>query len=293
MICVRIMGWPDGSPALDYTVNAAAGIPAMTGPAGEAPACAAPVNHVLPAWDLLGGAYAAFAILAAERSRRASGAGRDVRIPLSDLAASALSHIGCVAEVLVQGADRPRLGNDLYGAFGRDFATACGRRVMVCAITARQWSGLIKSLGLADAVAAIERELAVSFAHDEGMRFIHRARLFPPFEAAIADRTLAELKAAFDAGGVTWAPYQTVHEAVTGDARLFAANPIFSRAAHPSGFDYPASGPAATLPGDVRGPLAPAPRLGQHTDEVLAGVLRLSSGAIGRLHDAGIVAAAA
>ena len=36
-----------------------------------------------------------------------------------------------------------------------------------------------------------------------------------------------------------------------------------------------------------------APRLGQHTDEILAGILGLSSGEIGRYHDAGIVAGAA
>ena len=40
---------------------------------------------------------------------------------------------------------------------------------------------------------------------------------------------------------------------------------------------------------------APAPRgraplLGEHTDEVLAGVLGLSDGEIGRLHDDGVVA---
>jgi 2-methylfumaryl-CoA isomerase len=43
---------------------------------------------------------------------------------------------------------------------------------------------------------------------------------------------------------------------------------------------------------DARRPVTPAPRLGQHTDEVLAEVLGLSSGEIGRLHDAGIVAGA-
>jgi 2-methylfumaryl-CoA isomerase len=34
----------------------------------------------------------------------------------------------------------------------------------------------------------------------------------------------------------------------------------------------------------------PAPRLGQHTDEVLAEVLDMSGTEIGRLHDAGVVA---
>ena len=46
----------------------------------------------------------------------------------------------------------------------------------------------------------------------------------------------------------------------------------------------------ASIPQDARGPVAPAPRLGQHTDEVLAEVLGMSSGQIARLHDEGVVA---
>ena len=65
LITLRVMGWADERPAVDYTVNSAIGIPFMTGPVGET----APVNHVLPAWDLITGAYAAFALLAADRER--------------------------------------------------------------------------------------------------------------------------------------------------------------------------------------------------------------------------------
>ncbi len=286
IICVRVMGWADGAPAVDYTVNAASGIPLMTGPAGAT----LPINHVLPAWDLLGGAYAAFTLLAAERERRATSAGREIRIPLSDLVASSLSHTGMLAEVLVSHADRPRMSNDLFGAFGRDFVTADGRRVMVVAITPRQWSGLLKVLSLQTQVAALEAELGVSFATDEGQRFLHRARLFPLFEAAFAARNLDSLQPAFNAGGVTWARYRSLHEAATQDARLFTANPLFQEIAHPSGLRYPASGPAATLGDASRGAVLPAPRLGQHTDEVLANMLGFSTAEIGRLHDHGIVA---
>jgi 2-methylfumaryl-CoA isomerase len=208
---------------------------------------------------------------------------------LSDLAASTLSHLGSVAEVLA-GGDRPRMGNDLFGAFGRDFVTADGKRLIVVAITPRQWTGLLRTLDLGDAVAAIEAEVGANFARDEGARFIHRARLFPLFDAAFATRTTDRLKPAFDAGGVTWGEYQTLHQAVTTDARLFTANPLFETLTHPSGQTYPTSGPAATLAGEARGSVATAPRLGTHTDEVLASVLGLDSGAIGRLHDEGLVA---
>ncbi|AMK23692.1 MULTISPECIES: CoA transferase [unclassified Sphingobium] len=285
IITVRVMGWADGSPAVDYTINAAVGVPQMTGPADDD----RPVNHVLPAWDLLGGAYAAFAMTSALLRRRINGQGAEIRVPLSDLAASSLSHLGSVAEVLSSG-DRPRMGNDLFGAFGRDFVTADGKRLIVVAITPRQWSGLLKTLDLSDAVGAIEAELGVSFAKDEGARFTHRARLFPLFEAAFATRTAKTLKPAFDAGGVTWGEYQTLRQAVTTDPRLFTANPLFETLTHPSGLTYPTSGPAGTLANEARGAVAIAPKLGQHTDEVLATVLGLDSGAIGRLHDEGLVA---
>lgn len=285
IITVRVMGWADGSPAVDYTINAAVGVPQMTGPADDD----RPVNHVLPAWDLLGGAYAAFAMTAALLRRRDSGQGAEIRVPLSDLAASTMSHLGSVAEVL-HGGDRPRMGNDLFGAFGRDFVTADGRRLIVVAITPRQWSGLVKTLGIGDAVAAIESETGASFAKDEGARFTHRARLFPLFEAAFATRTAEELQPAFDGGGVTWGEYQSLHQAVTQDARLFTANPLFETVRHPSGLSYPTSGPAGTLAGEPRASVGIAPRLGQHTDEILAQVLGLDSGAIGKLHDEGLVA---
>ncbi|MDB5464273.1 MAG: L-carnitine dehydratase/bile acid-inducible protein, partial [Phenylobacterium sp.] len=46
----------------------------------------------------------------------------------------------------------------------------------------------------------------------------------------------------------------------------------------------------ATIPQDRRGEVQPAPRLGQHTDEVLAQVLGMSGAEIAKLHDAGVVA---
>src|SRR5262249_12023097 len=30
LICLRVMGWADGTPAVDYTINAAVGVPMMT-----------------------------------------------------------------------------------------------------------------------------------------------------------------------------------------------------------------------------------------------------------------------
>ncbi len=246
LICVRVMGWPDGRPALDYTVNAAIGVPAMTGP----PEHDGPVNHVLPAWDLLTGAYAAFSMVAAERNRRMTGQGREIRIPLSDLAIASLGHLGQIGEVAAYGEDRPRLGNEIFGAFGRDFATADGKRLMVVAITPRQWTGLLKVLGLESDVAALEQERGVSFAKDEGVRFDHRDALMPLIADAIATRNAADLGEAFESNAVCWSTYRTLKGALEEDAYFSAANPVLSKIEHVSGRGYLAAGFAGTSPGE-------------------------------------------
>jgi len=282
LVTVRIMGMADGGPALDYTVNSAVGYPDLTGPGPQ------PVNHVLPAWDLLTGAYAAFAMMAALHHRTATGNGQEVRIPLSDVAIGTIANLGALAEVLYTGANRERLGNAVYGAFGRDFVTRDGTRLMVMAITPRQWTGLVKVLGIASEVAAIERERGVSFDRDEGVRFQHRDILFPLVEAKVATWKYAELKAALDAVGGCYGPYQTMHDAAH-DAALVTNNPIFGRADNPSGFDYPAAGAMATIPQIERGAPLPAPLLGAHSEEILAERLGLTTNMIGELHAKGIV----
>lgn len=283
LITVRVMGWADGAPALDYTVNNAVGYPTMTGPGPE------PVNHVLPAWDLLSGAYAAFALLAAIQRRSVSGEGGEVRIPLSDVAIGTVANLGGIAEVLYSGENRPRLGNAVYGLFGRDFLTADGQRTMIVVVTHRQWANLIAALGLETQVAAIEAERGVSFAHDDGLRYAHRDALYPLFEAAIGARAHADLAAALDAGGIVHSAYRTMLDAAR-DPRLVGDNPMFSAFdANPSGFAYPAAGAFGTVPQLERGAPQPAPRNGQHSEEVLAERLKLSSGEIARLIDSGIV----
>lgn len=286
MITVRVMGWADGRNGVDYTVNAAAGIPLMTGPV--ALAADQPVNHVLPAWDLITGSYAAFALMSAERNRRLTGQGGEVRVPLSDIAATSIANMGQVAEVYAAGRDRPRMGNDLFGAFGRDFVTADGRRIIIVAITGRQWSGLVDTLGIGEAIAALQTELSVSFT-EEGHRFLHRDRIFPLVEAAVAGRTLNDLAPVFEAAGVCWSQYRTLLESVKEEPGFVTGNPVFSMQTHPTG-TYPTPGSAATFTGFERKDAATTPRLGEHTDEVLAEVLGLSGLEIGRLHDAGTVA---
>jgi 2-methylfumaryl-CoA isomerase len=52
------------------------------------------------------------------------------------VALAMLGNFGMLAEVMVNDADRPRQGNYLYGAFGRDFETLDGKHLMVVGLTA-------------------------------------------------------------------------------------------------------------------------------------------------------------
>ncbi len=189
----------------------------------------------------------------------------------------------------ISGEDRPRYDNDVFGAFGRDFVTADKRRIMLVAITPRQWSGLLKALGIEEEVASLEHERKVSFGVDEGMRFKHRDALNSIVAQAMAARRLDELSHALKQHGACWGPYRTMREALAGDPDFSLANPLFEMVPHPSGHSYLTPSSAASF--EALGRPAPqlAPRLGQHTEEVLAQYLGLSSVEISRLHDAGIV----
>lgn len=288
LITVRVQGWADGTTGLDYTINAVAGYPYNTGPEGHS----GPINHVMPGWDIATGALCAFHLLAAERHRRATGEGQEIALPLSSVAFSALGMLGQIAEVSTTGQDRPRIGNSVFGAFGRDFGCATGERVMIVAITPKQWRGLLTALDIAGPIAELEARLGVSFARDEGTRFEHRAAIDPIVEAATSRLPYAELKAAFDAQDVCWGPYKDLSESLRTEPELSEANPMMQTVRHPSGHAYLTPGSPAIYSGSPRVDVGAAPRLGQHTAEILASVLGMADHEIGALVERGVVAIA-
>lgn len=290
LVSVRIMGWHDGRQAMDFTVNAASGYPLMTGPAEWDPATAPPVNQVLPAWDFITGAYCAFALLAGLRHRDATGEGVELRVPLGDVAIGTMANAGAMAEMLYRGGDRERLGNAIWGAFGRDFTSRDGKRFMIAALTPKQWKATVEAFGLSDAVAVMERELGADFGSSDHERFVHRDRLFALFQGAASAMDYTDLSVRLARAGATFERYRTMYEAAT-DPDLVTNNPLFGPSpANPSGFAYPAARSFANRPDEPRGDPGPAPYLGEHSEVILAERLGLSSGEIARLIDRGIVA---
>src|SRR5438309_7212400 len=281
LIMLRLTGNRDGSAAVDYTVNAASGFPMVTGPGGM------PVNNVLPAWDIAAGLYLATSLLAAERHRARTGEGQEVVAALADVMLAAVGHLGYVGDVCINGRARPAIGNDLYGSFGRDFTTADGRRVMIIALTPRQWRALGRVTGLTDKLAMIGEMMEVDLDTETG-RYEARDAIAALVARWCAGKTLAEITAAFSGSGVLWGPFQDFVELVRNDPRCSPANPLFATVEQPGIGRYPMPGLPLEFSASPREPTRPAPRLGEHTDQVLAEVLGLSGREIARLHDTGI-----
>ena len=199
-----------------------------------------------------------------------------------------VSALGHVAEAQLLDRERPRLGNDLYGAFGRDFATRDGRRVMPVAISDKQWLSLTEATESTEQLRLLAAQLGLDF-DDEGDRFDAREEIAAIIAPWCAARTLAEVRQAFDAHGVCWGPYQTFRQMVADDPRCSTTNPLFAEIDQP-GVGHVLAAGSPLSPASGRVPVAPAPVLGEHTDEVLTEILGLSSAELSGLHDRKVIA---
>jgi len=285
LVYVNITGDRHGGSEVDYTVNPRIGFPWLTGHADDE----RPVNHVLPAWDNITGQMAAVGLLAAERHRRKTGEGQYVKIALLDVALATLGHLGFIAEAEINHSDRPRFGNDLFGAFGRDFLTRDNRRVMVIALTGRQWQNLRKATQLDAQFDALGAKLGLDLSI-EGNRFKARDDIANVLGSWIAARNYSELAEIFQKSDVCFGPYQTVRELIEHDPEASLQNPLFTQREQSGIGNFRMPGSPLFFSASAHLDAQPAPRLGQHTDEVLASFLGLSSGEIGHLHDKQIVA---
>ncbi len=281
VIHLQIEGNADGSAAVDYTVNASLGFPLVTGPAG----LAGPVNHVLPAWDITCGLYAAVALIAAERHRTITGRGQQLRLALSDVALATAGNLGYLAEAQL-GQHRPRLGNYLFGSFGRDFTSRDGHRFMLVTLTSRHWHDLVVATGLTHAIAALESSLGADFSL-ESDRYACREVLAALLQRWFGERDFADVRTVLDGTSVLWSPYRSFTELAEGNE--LRTNPLMRPV------DQPGVGPHLA-PGSPIRPrqqvVGRAPVLGEHTDEILSAWLGLHGDETRALHERGIVQSA-
>ena len=283
LIMVQLSGSSDGSNAVDDTVNCAAGLPGITGSGRDGP-----VNHVLPAWDLIAGQMLALAVLAAERHWRLTGEGQHVRLALSDVALAAAANLGYLADVELNGTQRRADGNFLYGAYGDSFGTADARHVMVVAISDRQWAALLRATGLQDSLPKAAEALGHRLDSEDG-RYAARELISTALRPWFARRTLAEVGAAFSDRALLWGPYRDFAQMLAEDPRVSEANTLFRRTLHPGVGEFLTASTPLAFGGAAPVPPGIAPRLGQDTRTVLQQVLGLGEDAMQALQRQGAI----
>jgi 2-methylfumaryl-CoA isomerase len=282
LIHLEVSGRADGGTGVDYTVNAGIGFPLVTGPATHA----GPVNHVLPAWDVACGLYAALAITAALRQRDATGAGSRIRIPLEDVALATAGNLGFLTEPMVKGTQRERLGNAIFGQYGANFISSDDISFMLVALTGRHFRDLTELTGTTKAVGALADALDVDFT-DEGQRYRHRDTLSGLFSVWFREHTAAEVVEALSGTSILWERYRTFAECAA-DERV-TANPLFTPLHQPRIGDYLAPGLPIVIDG-AHAPAVAAPALGDDTVAVLGERLGLSADEVAALAESGTVA---
>jgi 2-methylfumaryl-CoA isomerase len=264
LIMVSLTGHNDGSPAVDYTVNCAVGIPFTTGNA----TADQPVNNVLPAWDAIAGMTLALAILAAERHRSRTGEGQHVTLALSDVAYSLVSNLGFMGEAEILQRDRPAIGNHLYGAFGHNLPTSDSRQIMLVALTNRHWKSLLEMTGTACEMSEIEKRHGLDLYTDAG-RYEAREDIVSILSRWSETKTLTEVGALFDAAKILWGPYQSFQQMVQNDPRASLENPMFEDIEQTGIGRIRASGSPLNFVGKERLTIRPASPVGADTAAVI------------------------
>ncbi|ANY10253.1 carnitine dehydratase [Pseudonocardia sp. HH130630-07] len=249
-----------GEGGFDLTLQAMSGIMSVTGePGGDPVKCGVPLS------DFTTGLYAAFAVAAALRARAESGRGAHVDAAMfgCSLAVAALQ----TSEFFGRGSDPVKLGsahprNAPYQAF-----RCADGHVAMAAGNDGLWQRVCTAVDRPD-LATDERFASTA------LRAAHQETLREALESGFADRTVADLLAAFRAGGVPCAPINTYSQALADPqvGHMGWVQPVTL----PNGHETRTFVSPLRIDGRPVTGHRPPPGLGEHTDEVLRGADRVA-----------------
>jgi crotonobetainyl-CoA:carnitine CoA-transferase CaiB-like acyl-CoA transferase len=242
-------------PANDPVVQALSGLMAMTGEADGAP-----VRIGTPYPDFGAAALLAFGVSAALLHRERTGQGQ--KIDLSLLSGAIFSSIPRDGETLRSGVAPPRLGS-AHPTFVpyRNYAGGDGSFFFLACFTQKFWEALC------DAVDRPDLPRDPRFATNVA-RCNNRAALDQELESLFATRPTSEWLQLFGKANVPAAPIQDLHQALRQDPQTAHNKTVVE-------LDHPTAGKVEmlALPVNFHGTPAtyrrPAPRLGEHSREIL------------------------
>ena len=264
-------------PGYDFMIQGMGGLMSITGERDDRPG-GGPQKAGIPIADLITGMYASIAVCAALAHRAKSGQGQHLDLALLDSLVAVLANQG--ANYLATGTPPGRLGNDHPNiAPYQVFRTKDGSLILACGNDNlfRKFCEVAGCANLPD-----DPRFATN-----GKRVANRVELTRLLSEIFLKRTTSDWIAALEGAGVPCGPINDL-------AQVFAEPQAVARGLRME-LEHPTAGKVSL----VRSPMrfsgtpvehkAPPPVLGQHTDEILRGLLGKSEGEVARLRSEGII----
>jgi len=260
----------------DFMIQAMGGLMSITGERDDLPG-GGPQKCGVPIADMMTGMYATIAVLAALREREASGLGQYVDMALLDAQVAWLMNHNL--NYLVSGKVPVRWGNAHPNLTPyQSFPTKDGNLILAIGNDGQ----FRKFCAVAGLAIAVEPRFV-----DNRSRLANRAALVAIIAEAMRTRTTQEWLAVLEAEGVPCGPINTIDQ-------VFADPQVVERGLR---FDlpHPAAGSVPQVANPIRFSRSPIeyraapPVLGQHTQEVLGGVLGMAPEVVASLKDRGVV----
>ena len=264
-------------PGYDFMIQGMGGLMSVTGERDDLPG-GGPQKAGIPIADIMTGMYATISVCAAIAHRAETGIGQHLDLALFDSLVAVLANQG--ANYLASGKPPQRLGNAHPNIVPyQTFRTADGDVILACGNDNlfRKFCGAARQPELADDPRFVTNAKRVE----------NRAALTEILTGIFARRTTRDWVEALEAAEVPNGPINNL-------AQVFEEPQALAR-----GLRMELSHPGADKVSLIRSPMrfsetpvehrVPPPLLGEHTEEILRGLLARSDGDIARLRAAGAI----